>query len=793
MKLSREWSLIRFLGLAKVLATAEYALVRDWREGRFRLPRPRPAPHTPGALQSAERVPSGADFQFERAQLEVRFTSPEMVNLTWLPGTLPPPYAVLDKPRAALDCTLKASGEGWLLFTEQLTLQIGAAGGVTFLNHEGHLLRKDLPPARMGDGWTHRSVLAPEAHIYGTGERALGLNLRFQQVRLWNYDPGGYGPGRDPLYLTIPLYLCLDNRGCYLLFYDNSHDGSLSFDAEAAASFEAGALRYYFLAGALERIYELYADLTGLPTMPPLWSLGYHQSRFSYMSEAEVRELVGRFQELDLPLSAVHLDIDYMAGYRVFSVNRRRFPEMQKLADDLLRTGVRLIPILDPGIKLDPRFPVYKDGRTKAVFVRAEGGRPFRAPVWPGWVRYPDFSAPEARAWWGDQMAKLLELGAAGFWNDMNEPVAFAAWGDRTFPKRIPHAVDGQPGTHAQIHNLYGLLMNRAGYEGLRRLAPDRRPWQLSRSGWAGLQRYAWTWTGDTETSWAALRRTIPTVLGLSLSGIPYSGPDVGGFMGSPSAELYLRWLQLAALMPFFRTHSGKATAPREPWSFGDRVLEQARSALRLRVRLLPYLYSQAWQTSRTGLPIVRPLFWVDVKDSALWGAEDAFLLGESLLVAPILQEGGRSRALQLPAGRWYELSSGATFEGPGRVWLSAELDQIPILVRAGSVLPLEEADRLILRIYPPGESAGGGLLYSDAGDGYRDWRVDRFGLTQSSDAVELRWQATGRFAFPYAQVELQPRGFEASGLLVDEQRAQLPEGMIRAQPFGQARFELAD
>ncbi len=792
MNLSRELAWIRFIGLSNYLATVEYAIQRDLLEGRYRLGRSRPPAQSPGPLQSARAVPSGADFHFERADLEARFLAPEMVRLTWLPGALPAPYAVVEKPRPALDCSLKPSGADWLLFTEQLTLQVDPSGGVTFLNHEGEILRQELPPARSGTSWSHKDVLSPEAHIFGTGERALGFNLRFRQVRLWNQDPSGYGPGRDPLYLTTPSYLCVDNRGCYLLFYENSHDGTFEFDADAAARFEAGALRYYFIAGALERIFELYADLTGFPAMPPLWALGYHQSRFSYETEAQVREVVQRFQEQNLPLSALHLDIDYMNGYRVFSINTRRFPGLTQLADELLKAGVRLVPILDPGIKQDSRFSVYQNGMARGVFVRSPSRGPFRAPVWPGWVRYPDFSSAEARAWWGEQLTGLVEAGGAGFWNDMNEPVAFAAWGDRTLPKPAPHSVDGRGGLHAEIHNLYGLLMNRAGFEALRRLVPDRRPWLLSRSGWAGLQRYAWTWTGDTESSWAALRKTIPTVLGLSLSGIPFSGSDIGGYLGSPSPELYVRWFQLAALMPFFRTHSGKETPRREPWSYGSPTLEHVRKALSLRVRLLPYLYSLAWQTSRTGLPLVRPLFWLDVRDPTLWGIDDAFLLGESLLVAPILKEGARGRELQLPAGSWFDLSSGAHFEGPAQIWLSAELDQIPILVRAGSLLPLEEANRVILQIYPPGEAAGGGLLYSDAGDGYRDWRLDRFVLTQSAERVELSWESTGRFAFPYAQIELQPRGFEASRLLVDGQRVELPQGLIATRPFKQASFELA-
>ena len=349
MNFSREMAWIRFMGLAKYLATIQYAIQRDLQEGRIRFGRGRPPAELPGPLRSARSVPSGADFHFERADLEARFLAPEMVRLTLLPGAVPAPYAVVEKPRPVLDCSLKPSGADWMLFTEQLTLQVDPRGGVTFLNHEGEILRQELPPARIGPSWSHKAPLAPEAHIFGTGERALGFNLRYKHVRLWNQDPSGYGPGRDPLYLTIPCYLCVDNRGCYLLFYENSHDGSLGFDAEAAASFEAGALRYYFIAGALERIFELYADLTGLPAMPPLWALGYHQSRYSYETEAEVREIVQRFQEEKLPLSAIHLDIDYMDGYRVFSVNSRRFPRLTRLADDLLKAGVRLVPILNPG------------------------------------------------------------------------------------------------------------------------------------------------------------------------------------------------------------------------------------------------------------------------------------------------------------------------------------------------------------------------------------------------------------------------------------------------------------
>lgn len=789
MNLSRELAWLRFIGLANYLATIQYALQRDRIEGRYRLGRRQPRSQTPGALQSARPAPSGADFHFEGADLEVRFLAPDMVRLTWLPGALPPPYAVIDKDRPAIACSFGEGGTDWQLSTEQLSLHLGPDGGVTFLNYQGELLRQELPPTRRGAAWLHRAPLPPEAHVFGTGERALGFNLRTKQVRLWNQDPGGYAPGHDPLYLTIPSYLCVHNRGCYMLFYENSYDGTLELNEQAAVRFEGGALRYYLLTGSLERIFELYADLTGLPPMPPKWSLGYHQSRFSYETEAEVRQIVKGFLERDLPLSAIHLDIDYMDGYRVFSINTQRFPELARLAHDVLESGVRLVPILDPGIKKDSGFPVYNSGKASGAFVRSPGGELLHAPVWPGWVGYPDFSDPSARAWWGEQYADLLAAGAAGFWHDMNEPVAFAAWGDRTLPKPTPHSVEGRGGEHAEMHNLYGLLMNRAGFEALRRFVPDRRPWLLSRSGWAGLQRYAWTWTGDTESSWEALRQTIGTVLGLSLSGIPFSGPDIGGFFGSPSAELYLRWFQLAALLPFFRTHSGKHTPRREPWSFGSPTLNLVREALALRYRLLPYLYTLAWEASRTGQPLVKPLFWLDIADRELWDSDDAFLLGDDLLVAPILQEGATSRNVQLPAGRWYEFPTGSYFDGPSRISLPAPLDRIPILVRAGSVLPTEDHGRLTLEIFAPGSGARGGELYSDAGDGYGEWRVDRFLLTRQAAKLELNWSSEGTFPFPYSEIELRLRGFEAASAQVDDQPVGVQNDSVIVGKFRRAAF----
>jgi alpha-glucosidase len=436
-----------------------------------------------------------------------------------------------------------------------------------------------------------------------------------------------------------------------------------------------------------------------------------------------VRAVVEGFRVRDLPLSAIHLDIDYMDGFRVFTVDPRRFPHFATLARDLETEGIALVTILDPGVKRDTKYAVYQSGRANRVFCTLPDGREMHAPVWPGWCAFPDFTNPQTRDWWGNQYPPLLEANVGGVWHDMNEPATFVAWGDPTLPQAVRHSMEGRGGDHAQAHNLFGLLMNRAGHEALRRLRPDRRPFILTRSGWSGVQRYAWTWTGDVETSWRSLRQTIPTMLGLALSGISYSGPDIGGFGGAPSAELYIRWFQLAAFLPFFRTHSSKVTPRREPWSFGPEALAIVREYLDLRYRLLPYFYTLAWEASTKGHPFVRPLFWLDDRDQSLWDVQDAFLLGDSLLVAPVLQPGATSREVTLPPGVWYDFHDERQYRGPGPVTIGAPLERVPVLARAGTVIPIEDSGaaareaRLVLHLYAGAN--GGALLYSDAGDGY--------------------------------------------------------------------------
>lgn len=491
----------RFFGRKITLQTIQYSLLRDWLEFRYRERDNREGRLPPGRLQDFTPTGRGVRIVFDRAELEVSFLNDRLAQIYWSPGLAPVPYAVEPRPWPEARVNIVEGSAGLFLHTAELQIAISNEGGAVFSDAQGVPLRTELPPVREGETWTQPGLLAAEERVYGLGERAAPLNLRGGRYRLWNQDPGGsYGIGADPLYMSIPVYLGLHSQGSYLLFYENSFPGEISFQEQASAHFEGGALRYYFIPGPPDKALADYMALTGFPPLPPRWALGYHQSRWGYTTEAQLREVVEGFRRHDLPLDAVHLDIDYMDGFRLFTVDKTRFPDLPGLAKELKDQGIRLVTILDCGIKQDPENPVYREGLEKNLFLKSPNGKPVKALVWPGWSAFPDFTDAEVRDWWGGQYAALLEAGASGVWHDMNEPGTFSAWGDPTLPTVSRHAMGGRGGSHREAHNLYGLLMGKAGYEGLQKLQPEKRAWLLTRSGWAGIQRYAWHWTADTES-----------------------------------------------------------------------------------------------------------------------------------------------------------------------------------------------------------------------------------------------------------------------------------------------------
>ncbi|MBY8880662.1 glycoside hydrolase family 31 protein [Actinacidiphila acidipaludis] len=717
----------------------------------------------PGPAVDAEAMPGGGVVRFARSRLQIRVAVGGALFCGWDGAGPEPSYALA--PAGALHggaggglpepdsrAVLEPDKDGWRVVSERMTVAVSTHGAVEIRTPGGLLLRRELPP-RWWDAagpdeaapsrWVQRSQTPADARVYGLGGRAGGPRLAAGTYRLWNTDPGGaFGPGDDPLYVTMPVQFVVADAGCHLVFHDNSWDGQVTLrDGEEGAGsghdrpggcevrMDGGPLRYWVVAGTPARVLSGWTALTGRPALPPRWALGHHHSKWGFGSQQEVRRVVAGYRERDLPLSVVHLDIDHYDGHRVFTVDRRAFPDLPGLARELDGQGVRLVSIVDPAVKAEPGLAEYDAGLAAGAFVQDARGREVEGVVWPGRAVFPDFTDPKVRRWWGGLYAERLGQGFSGFWQDMNEPVSFAAFGDPSLPRSARHSLEGRGGDHREAHNVYALAMARAAYEGLRELRPEQRPFLFSRSGWAGMQRYGGTWSGDVATGWEGLRASLALVLGLGMCGVPYSGPDVGGFTGAPSPELYLRWFQLGAYLPLFRTHSAIDGGRREPWAFGPQVLEHARAALAGRTRLMPYLETLAHIARGTGAPYVRPVWWNSPGDRALRECGDAFLLGDALLVAPVMEPGSRRRAVRLPRGLWYDTATGRAHRGPAQVLLDAPLDRIPVLARAGTVLPVAGADGAIeLEAWAPRTGrSGSGVVFTGDPEGWAPPRMERF------------------------------------------------------------------
>ncbi|MFI5361894.1 MAG: TIM-barrel domain-containing protein [Elusimicrobiota bacterium] len=570
----------------------------------------------------------------------------------------------------------------------------------------------------------------PEDEWYfGLGDKAGPMNRRGRAFSLWNTDAYGWQESTDPLYKSIPFFIGLRRGSAYGIFFDNAYRSSFDFGSQTdgVLSFGAdgGELDYYFLAGPEPRkVVEEYASLTGLMPLPPLWALGYQQCRFSYYPESRVREVAKTFRDKRIPADALYLDIDYQDGYRPFTVNRSYFPGFERLIKDLRAEGFHTIAITDlhvahaPGIGYAP----FETGTLLDAFVKNPDGSVFVGRVWPGDSVFPDFTLARVRDWWGGLYKDFVGMGVAGFWNDMNEPAVFNA--SKTMPLDVVHRLDdGSTLDHRAVHNVFGMQNARATYDGLRRLRPDERPFVLTRAGYAGVQRWAASWTGDNSATWNHLAMSTPMLLSLGLSGYALVGDDVGGFVDSPSADLLTRWMELGAFNPIFRNHAEKGSRDREPWVDGPAHEAIRRRAIENRYALLPYLYTSLEETSRSGLPLMRPVFldYPDAVDS--YGDARDFLFGGDLFVAPAFSEKTGAEDVRLPPGGWYEYGTSVLHDSTGTVSLQPALGVLPVYARAGSIIPqqpvVQDTDEapdgpLELHVYPG--PACRGALYQDDG-----------------------------------------------------------------------------
>ena len=573
-----------------------------------------------------------------------------------------------------------------------------------------------------------------DEHFYGLGEKAARLDKRRGYFVNWNSDTPGYIEGKDPIYQTIPFYIGLQRGLAYGIFFDNSYRSYFDFgrSSQQRAWFgaEGGELNYYFFYGpSVKKILGRYADLTGHMPMPPMWALGNQQSRWSYYPDTMVEEVARQYRERDLPLDVIHLDIDHMIGYRVFTFDPTRFPNPKALSEKLGRQGIKLITIVDPGVKHDPptsgsRYSVFDEGIQKKFFQHRSNGQLFVPRVWPGESVFVDYTLPEARRWWGDLHRFYLDNGIAGIWTDMNEPADFVDQTGKNQIDVVSHD-EGEKSTHAKNRNTFALLMSRATYEGLERLRPNERPYVITRAAYAGIQRYATMWTGDTNSTWEALNLNIPMFTSLGLSGEPFVGSDVGGFMGRANGELLVRSYQVSFLAPFCRNHKVIDGYDQEPWRFGKYYEDIIRKYLKLRYELLPFLYTTLEEAHRTGVPVFRPLLLNYQNDSNTYNIDDQFMIGEDVLVAPILKPDVTRRLVYLPAGTWYDYWTNKKHTGGTMISVEAPLDTVPMFVRAGAMIPTvpprnyvgeKPDDPITFNIYPDDKGIASGEVYEDDG-----------------------------------------------------------------------------
>lgn len=624
-----------------------------------------------------------------------------------------------------------------------------------------------------------------EENFYGLGDKASDLNLIHKSFTLWSTDAYAFERNTDPLYRNYPFYTGLHHGLAYGIFFDNTYKSYFDFGTweKSSVTFcaEGGEMRYYYIHGPhMMDITKRFAHLTGTPPMPPMWALGYHQCRWSYYPEAKVRDLADQFRKREIPCDAIYLDIDYMDGYRCFTWNKIYFPDPKKMVSDLKKDGFKMVVIIDPGIKTDNDYWVYTEGAEKGYFCRRGDDYFMEGPVWPGRCQFPDFTNPAVRDWWGTLFKGLLDDGIAGVWNDMNEPSIF---GSGTFPNDVRHHYDGYRGSHRKAHNIYGMQMVRATYEGIKKIQKNKRPFTITRSAYAGTQRYAAAWTGDNIATWEHLYLANVQCQRMSMSGFSFCGSDIGGFTGEPDAELFVRWIQLGAFSPLMRAHSAGDTREREPWSYGPEVEAICKKFIELRYKLLPYIYSVFWENHKYGFPMLRPVIMMEQELLSNTYRQDEFTFGDKILICPILHQGAVGRTVYLPKGSWYYYWDNKIYIGQnGEQWVPAPLDTMPLFVRAGSVIPEYpvmqyvgqfELKEMTLTMYYA-DYLVNSFMYEDHGDTFayeQDiYTEKKFALEGNATSVKVQQSAQGQHTPRYDTYKIRFIGlpFAAKSVLSD-------------------------
>ena len=708
-----------------------------------------------GSVQRVEKLKDGVELTAGRAKVRITAFNDAIVRVRVAPqgnfpkdsswaiiGTPQPPAVKVDDAKNELKMT---AGNTTVLVQKSPLL-------IRFADPAGNVLLADEPSLPMAFDGSRVHVwkkMPLDENYYGLGDKTGPMNRRNRAFTMWNSDVFGWGESTDPMYKAITFFMGLRKGIAWGVFFDNTYRSSFDFGKESSDYFsfgsDGGELNYYFFAGPdPKKVVGEYTELVGRSPLPPLWTLGYQQSRYSYYPEARVREIAATLRQKKIPADVIYLDIDYQQGNAPFTINREYFPHFEQMIADLRAQGFRTVTITDLHIKKDPGhgYAPYDSGVKSDIFIKKPDGSLFVGVVWPGESVFPDFTLTRARDWWGTLYKDFAGMGVAGFWNDMNEPALFQR-ADKTMPLDTLHRLDdGTTLDHRAIHNVYGMENVRATQEGLLKLKPDERPFVLTRAAYSGTQRYAATWTGDNSSTWNHLNMSTPMLLSLGLCGYAMAGDDIGGFAGSPPADLLTRWFEVGALNPIYRDHTATGTKDQEPWVHGPQHEAIRRRYVELRYTLLPYIYTVVEESSRTGLPFMRPVFLDYPQAEDFYGNNRDFLFGSDLFVAPVTTEMVDAEEVQLPPGDWYDYWSSQRLSSKSKLTLHPALDEMPLYVRAGAIIPTQPlvqstgekpSGPLQLRVYAGDDCRGS--LYEDDGHSFAYQRGELLRVKYSCQA----------------------------------------------------------
>ena len=619
-------------------------------------------------------------------------------------------------------------------------------------------------------------VMENDMYFYGLGERTGSLNKKGYHYRNWNTDdPTPHGETYAQLYKSIPFLIAIKNNEASGIFFDNHFESHFDMGKENSNYYYFGAkdgnLDYYFIYGPeVSEVVNEYTNLTGKTPLPQLWTLGYQQCRWSYAPEQRALEIAKTFREKNIPCDTIYLDIDYMDDFRVFTWDNKKFKNPKAFTDELKSMGFKVVTIIDPGVKVDKGYKIYDEGLKNGYFATDKDGMVYKNTVWPGDSVFPDFMNSQVRKWWGNNQKIMFNLGIAGIWNDMNEPASF----NGPLPEDIVFNNDGTLVTHKEIHNVYGHMMDKATYEGIKE-ATNKRPFVVTRACYAGTQKYSTVWTGDNQSTWEHLRMSLPMLMNIGLSGMAFCGTDVGGFGFDCTGELLSRWMQVGTFTPLFRNHSTIGSREQEPWAFDEITEEINKKYIKLRYKFIPYLYDMMHKCEKSGAPIIRPLLYNYQNDKKTYEINDEFMFGDNVLVSPVVEQGARQKLVYLPKGNsWIDYWTGEEFEGGQYIIKDSPLDICPIYIKTMSIISNGEdvnyigekdTECLNLSIYLCDKKGEGKYIaYNDDGESF-DYKNGRFNeyefIFDLNDNLNIKMNKNIGYENKYKSIEFTLHNFK--------------------------------